>query len=145
MPKPRTTAAAATLALLALVAPATAAQARTTTANWLNVAVFAGSDDKQLIGRDSTTLHCADDGSATGHPHAAQACRDLAAADGDIDRIAHRNGLCPMVYSAVTAKAYGTWNGRHVEYGKTFGNDCVMKAQTGAVFDLAAPAAEWVP
>ncbi|MEU8513515.1 SSI family serine proteinase inhibitor [Kitasatospora sp. NPDC048722] len=140
MPNPRTTAVAATLALLALAAPATAAQARTTTANWLNVALFAGSDDKQLVGRDSATLHCADDGVATGHPHAAQACRDLAAADGDVAGIAHRDGMCPMIYSAVTAKAYGTWNGRHVEYSKTFANDCVMKAQTGAVFDLSVPA-----
>ncbi|MEE1782890.1 SSI family serine proteinase inhibitor [Streptomyces sp. SP17BM10] len=143
MSKPRTTA-AGVLALLALAAPATAAtaaHARTTSANWLNVAVFTGSGDRELIGRDSATLHCPDDGLATGHPHAAQACRDLAAADGDVARIAHRDGMCPMIYSAVTAKAYGTWNGRHVEYGKTFANDCVMKAQTRAVFDFSVPAA----
>ncbi|MGW2250085.1 SSI family serine proteinase inhibitor [Kitasatospora sp. NPDC001660] len=139
MSKPRTTAVAAALALLALAAPATAANAGTT-ANWMNVAVFSG--EKELVGRASATLHCPDGGTSTGHPHAAQACDDLAAADGDIARIAHRNGICSMVYSAVTAKAYGTWNGRHVEYSRTFANDCVMKAQTGAVFDLRVPAAD---
>ncbi|MFJ2577993.1 SSI family serine proteinase inhibitor [Kitasatospora aureofaciens] len=137
MTGPRLTAVATALGLLALAAPSAAAHPRpASTGNWLNVAIFAGQT--ALVGRDSATLHCPDDGTRPGHPHAEQACADLTAADGDVARITHQNGVCPMVYSAVTAKAYGVWNGQRVEYAKTFANDCVMRSETGAVFDFTA-------
>ncbi|MFD6552624.1 SSI family serine proteinase inhibitor [Streptomyces sp. NPDC058398] len=73
-----------------------------------------------------------------GHAHAALACRQLAAAGGDIGRIPRRAGaMCPMLYAPVTASAYGVWDGRRVDYTHAFSNSCVMGAGTGAVFDLA--------
>ncbi|MEU9140677.1 SSI family serine proteinase inhibitor [Streptomyces sp. NPDC048404] len=73
-----------------------------------------------------------------GHAHAALACRQLAAAGGDIGRIPRRAGaMCPMLYAPVTASAYGVWDGRRVGYTHAFSNSCVMGAGTGAVFDLA--------
>ncbi len=72
-----------------------------------------------------------------GHPHAAQACAELAVAEGDIGRIPATPGaLCPMIYAPVTAAARGEWNGRPVSYTHTFANSCVMGAATGAVFAL---------
>lgn len=72
-----------------------------------------------------------------GHPHAARACAELAAAEGDIDRIPDTPGtLCPMIYAPVTAAARGAWDGRPVTYTHTFANSCVMGASTGAVFAL---------
>ncbi|WP_455431806.1 SSI family serine proteinase inhibitor [Streptomyces fagopyri] len=72
-----------------------------------------------------------------GHPHAARACAELAAAEGDIGRIPDTPGaLCPMIYAPVTAAARGAWDGRPVTYTHTFANSCVMGAATGAVFDL---------
>ncbi|WP_392973172.1 SSI family serine proteinase inhibitor [Streptomyces sp. LN245] len=73
-----------------------------------------------------------------GHAHAAKACRELAAAGGDIGRIPGRAGaMCPMLYAPVTASAYGAWDGRRVDYTHAFSNSCVMGAETGAVFDLS--------
>ncbi|MEU1528939.1 SSI family serine proteinase inhibitor [Streptomyces fagopyri] len=72
-----------------------------------------------------------------GHPHAARACAELVAAEGDIDRIPDRPGaLCPMIYAPVTAAARGAWDGRPVTYTHTFANSCAMGAATGAVFAL---------
>ncbi|MFJ3232017.1 SSI family serine proteinase inhibitor [Streptomyces sp. NPDC086787] len=72
-----------------------------------------------------------------GHPRAAGACADLAAADGDIGRIPPKeDAVCTMIYAPVTARAYGQWHGRIVTYEKTFSNACTMAARTGALFAL---------
>ncbi|MET8410937.1 SSI family serine proteinase inhibitor [Streptomyces sp. NPDC005195] len=90
--------------------------------------VFPGTDTR------GTLLLC---DPPQGHPHAAQACAELATAEGDIGRIPATPGaLCPMIYAPVTAAARGEWNGRQVGYTHTFANSCVMGAATGAVFAL---------
>jgi len=71
-----------------------------------------------------------------GHARAAEACADLAAADGRIDRIPAKDTYCPMVYAPVTARAVGEWRGRTVDYEETFPNRCTLQARTGAVFAL---------
>ncbi|MEV0174773.1 SSI family serine proteinase inhibitor [Streptomyces sp. NPDC050803] len=71
-----------------------------------------------------------------GHSRAAEACAELAAADGDIADLAQQDVYCPMIYAPVTAQARGEWNGRPVEYTQTFSNACEMGARTGAVFAL---------
>ncbi|MGY0070641.1 SSI family serine proteinase inhibitor [Streptomyces sp. QTS137] len=74
-----------------------------------------------------------------GHPRAAEACEELAAADGRITGIPARDTYCPMVYAPVTAHARGQWRGQPVEYTKTFPNRCAMEARTGSVFALDGP------
>jgi hypothetical protein len=72
-----------------------------------------------------------------GHSRAADACAELAAADGDIHAIPPRkDAICSLVYAPVTAHATGRWNGRPVAYTQDFSNACVMSARTGAVFAL---------
>ncbi|MFE7814961.1 SSI family serine proteinase inhibitor [Streptomyces sp. NPDC057433] len=71
-----------------------------------------------------------------GHPRAAEACAELAAADGRITGIPARDTYCPMVHAPVTAHARGQWRGQPVEYTETFPNRCVMEARTGSVFAL---------
>ncbi|MEV5797632.1 SSI family serine proteinase inhibitor [Streptomyces collinus] len=72
-----------------------------------------------------------------GHPHAAQACAQLAAAGGDIARIPYAHGVfCPMIYAPVTARARGRWHGRPVAFRETYSSVCVLRARTGAVFAL---------
>ncbi|MFF8033674.1 MULTISPECIES: SSI family serine proteinase inhibitor [unclassified Streptomyces] len=78
-------------------------------------------------------LHCDPPG---GHRHAADACAELAAADGRIEAIPAKDVICPMVYAPVTAQARGTWRGRPVEYTETFPNSCMLAARTGSVFAL---------
>ncbi|MFE0516615.1 SSI family serine proteinase inhibitor, partial [Streptomyces sp. NPDC058964] len=72
-----------------------------------------------------------------GHSHAAEACAELDAADGDIGSVpAKEDVVCPMVYAPVTARARGEWQGRSVLYEETFSNACTMVARTGELFAL---------
>ncbi|MFF8989102.1 SSI family serine proteinase inhibitor [Streptomyces sp. NPDC014983] len=82
---------------------------------------------------DSALLRCLP---PRGHPYAAQACAELMAARGDIDRIPAREVFCPRIYSPVTATARGRWNGRIVDFRRTYTNSCELRARTGAVFAL---------
>ncbi|MHA5050427.1 SSI family serine proteinase inhibitor [Streptomyces sp. SD15] len=124
----------ATVALLTLgSAPAHAMPQEAASDNSLHVTVSSGDDHTSSI--HGTLLHCDPPG---GHSHAAEACKELAAADGDIARIPVKpDVVCPMVYAPVTASARGEWDGRRVEYSRTFSNSCVMGAETGSVFALS--------
>ncbi|MEU4083034.1 SSI family serine proteinase inhibitor [Streptomyces aureus] len=119
--------------LLAAAAPAAHASPRhTLPGNWLSLAVTRG--DARSSDTRGVLLLC---DPPQGHAHAAAACRQLAAARGDIGRIPRRTGvMCPMLYAPVTASAHGRWNGHRVDYRRAFSNSCSMKAQTGAVFDF---------
>ncbi|MFF3450118.1 subtilase-type protease inhibitor [Streptomyces sp. NPDC002667] len=121
--------------LLAGAAPAAHASPRHGLhGNWLSLAVTRG--DARSSDTRGVLLLC---DPPQGHAHAARACRQLAAAGGDIDRIPRRTGvMCPMLYAPVTASAHGRWNGRRVDFTRAFSNSCVMKARTGAVFDLSS-------
>ncbi|MFD9127633.1 SSI family serine proteinase inhibitor [Kitasatospora sp. NPDC059571] len=69
-----------------------------------------------------------------GHPAAARACAELAAAGGDLDRLPRGSALCPMVYQPVTAAADGLWDGRRVHWSQEFANACILRRATGTVF-----------
>ncbi|MFI6333598.1 SSI family serine proteinase inhibitor [Streptomyces sp. NPDC050535] len=100
--------------------------------NWLYVTVTTG--DARSSDTRGTLLLC---DPPQGHTHAAQACEELRAAEGDIGRIPVRaEVLCPMIYAPVTASARGEWNGRPAEYTHTFSNTCMMGVETGSVFAL---------
>ncbi|MFF3417146.1 SSI family serine proteinase inhibitor [Streptomyces sp. NPDC002698] len=119
--------------LLAGAAPAAhAAPGHDLPGDWLRLAVTRG--DAPTGDARGVLLLC---DPPRGHAHAEKACRELAAAGGDIGRIPRRAGaMCPMLYAPVTASAYGVWDGRRVDYTHAFSNSCVMGAETGAVFDL---------
>ncbi|WP_406365101.1 subtilase-type protease inhibitor [Streptomyces sp. NBC_00645] len=100
--------------------------------NWLRLGVTRG--DARSGDTRGVLLLC---DPPQGHGRAAEACEQLRAAGGDIERIPPRSGaVCPMIYAPVTVSAYGAWDGRRVDYTHTFSNSCVMAAGTGAVFDL---------
>ncbi|MFD5264631.1 SSI family serine proteinase inhibitor [Streptomyces sp. NPDC058335] len=118
--------------LLAAVAPAQASAPRThLPGDGLRLTVTTG--DSRSSDTRGTLLLC---DPPQGHSRAAEACADLTAADGDIGAVVHRDAVCSLLYAPVTAHASGRWNGRPVEYTKTFSNTCVMLAETGAVFAL---------
>jgi len=121
-----------TAALLAIGAvPATAAAQPEPGNDWLEVTVTRGDASSGTPHR--AMLRC---DPPRGHARAAEACAELEAADGDLDRIPLRDTYCSMIYAPVTAQARGQWRGRAVEYTRTFPNTCVMTARTGAVFAL---------
>ncbi|MGC3003425.1 SSI family serine proteinase inhibitor [Streptomyces sp. G35A] len=125
----------AAFALLACAAPAQAGTPVHTSPDrtWLMLTVTQGETRSAAEG--GSLLLC---DPPRGHRHAADACAELAAADGHIAGIPAKDVYCPMVYAPVTAHAHGQWQGRPVEYTQTFPNRCVMAARTGSVFALDA-------
>ncbi|MBC2902064.1 SSI family serine proteinase inhibitor [Streptomyces cupreus] len=122
--------AVASLLVLAAV-PAHSAERETFPGNWLYLTLTTGnarSGDTR-----GTLLMC---NPPLGHASAAEACAELAAVEGDIDRMTQKDTLCPMIYAPVSVKARGHWNGRPVEYRRTFDSACRMEAWTGVVFAL---------
>ena len=124
---------AAAALLTACALPAQAAPREAVPGNWLYLTLTRG--DVRSSDTRGTLLLC---DPPQGHAHAAEACEELRAADGRVDRIPPRaDVLCPMIYAPVTAAARGEWNGRPADYRHTFANSCLLGAETGAVFQLA--------
>src|SRR5262245_12349978 len=84
---------AATL-LVAGAAPALAASTGFPPNNWLYLTVSKG--DGRAVSKHGTLLLC---DPPQGHARAAEACTQLATADGDISRIPAKDSFCPMVYA----------------------------------------------
>ncbi|MCC5473744.1 subtilase-type protease inhibitor [Streptomyces sp. NPDC059680] len=133
----RVTAAAGALLTCAGLLAAAPAQAAPRTSfplsdNWLYVTVAPG-EKAQSGDKHGTLLLC--DPLPLGYARAAEACAELAKADGDIARIPQKKGVfCPMIFAPVTVHASGQWNGRPVDYQETYSSKCAMEARTGAVF-----------
>lgn len=121
----------AAVLLAAGQAPAQAAPGHGLQGDWLLLTVTRG--DSRSSDTRGTLLLC---DPPQGHAHAAEACAELAAVGGDIDAIPAGSVFCPMIYAPVTAHARGEWQGRPVDYTRTFSNGCVMAARTGDVFAL---------
>ncbi|MFD8914890.1 SSI family serine proteinase inhibitor [Streptomyces sp. NPDC059575] len=136
-PLTRATAAAAGALVAALglltATPASAAPRSALPGDWLHLTVSQG--ETIAPGSPRALLLC---DPPRGTARAAEACAQLTAAEGDIDRIPPKDVFCTMLYAPVTAHASGIWHGHRVEYTHTFSNGCVMSARTGSVFALDA-------
>lgn len=129
-----TAAGGALLAAAALLAagPAQAAPGAARDGGYLYLTVTSG--DSGSGDTRGTFLLC---DPPQGHARAAEACAELDAVGGDIDRLTPlKDAVCPMIYAPVTAQARGQWNGRPIEYRETFSNSCGLAARTGPVFAL---------
>ena len=81
------------------------------------------------------TLQCDPPGGT--HPSPAAACGRLAQAGGDPNRLdADPDTSCAAIYDPVTATAAGAWEGRPVDWQRTYGNDCELQRATTPVFDF---------
>lgn len=78
-----------------------------------------------------TTLACEPAGGA--HPKATDACADLVRSNGAFERPGG-DLICPMMFAPVTVTAVGHWRGKAVHFEATYGNECIMRSRTGAVF-----------
>ncbi|WP_225826347.1 SSI family serine proteinase inhibitor [Streptomyces naphthomycinicus] len=131
-----TRAAAAAGALLAAAGlltagPAQAAPRDSLSGNWLYLTVARG--DAKSADSPGALLLC---DPPQGHRHAAEACAELDAVGGAIDRIPAEKVFCTMIYAPVTVQARGQWNGRAVDFQETYTSACVMKARTRHVFAM---------
>ena len=83
------------------------------------------------------TLTCAPDGGS--HPNPAVACEQLTAANGYIEDIPEKEGVCTREFRPVVLRASGTWAGEARHYEREFANLCVgVLATGGVVFDFEA-------
>ncbi|CAL9591280.1 SSI family serine proteinase inhibitor [Streptomyces sp. enrichment culture] len=117
--------------LVAGAAPAQATHQDAFPGDWLYLTVTHG--DAQSSDTRGTLLLC---DPPQGHAHAAEACDQLEAVGGRIDRMRPKGGVCPLIYAPVTAHARGVWHGMPVTYSRSFGNACEMADRTGSVFAL---------
>ena len=70
------------------------------------------------------------------HPRADQACLALSDVDGRIDGLSSGQAMCTLEYDPVRVKASGRWRGETRVFEAEFPNPCVMRAETGPVFEL---------
>jgi hypothetical protein len=70
------------------------------------------------------------------HPRADEACLALSDVDGQFDGLTTGQALCTMEYDPIVVKASGTWRGETRTFEAEFPNACVMRAETGPVFDF---------
>lgn len=124
-------AAAASAAGPALAAPASAGQGARPSPRSVLTLTRSKGDASSRSDRSTTTLSCEPSGGP--HPKASQACADLVRSDGAVER-PPSDLVCPMMFSPVTVTAVGLWRGRTVNFTATYGNECIMRARTGAVF-----------
>jgi len=72
------------------------------------------------------------------HPDPQAACDALAATAGDFTKLTAADGsfACTMELRQVTAIAIGTWRGQTVNWSQEFSNPCVLRANTGPLFQF---------
>ncbi|MFD3729470.1 SSI family serine proteinase inhibitor [Streptomyces sp. NPDC058671] len=69
------------------------------------------------------------------HPHRAEACAALENANGNFDALrGEPAGRCTTEHSPVTLRAQGTYQGRTVDWHRTYPNNCQATVKTGPVF-----------
>jgi hypothetical protein len=71
-----------------------------------------------------------------GHPKPAEACATLRRAGADPGKLAPGDSMCVLLYQPVKAELKGVWQGRSVQWTKTYGNTCEMNRATGVLFDF---------
>ena len=126
---------AATAGLLGLGAvPSYAARPITHTrdAAQSQLVLTISAGEKARPAQRRATLTCSPAGGT--HTQAKAACAALKAAKGNPAAIKNDGSMCMMIYDPVTVTATGKWRSKPVRYTHTYGNPCVLKASTGAVF-----------
>lgn len=99
-------------------------------------AVFVLSVQPQVASRDfagrwGASLTCDPTGGA--HKYRHEACAQLRAADGFVERIAPVDRACTLEYLPVEVRAEGLWRGESRSFAKVFPNPCVARVETGGV------------
>jgi hypothetical protein len=80
----------------------------------------------------AVTLRCDPPGGA--HPKPSAACRTLRTVGGRPARLKPAQTMCTMIYAPITAQITGRWNGKKLNWSRTYGNTCEMTRATGVLF-----------
>jgi Subtilisin inhibitor-like len=89
-----------------------------------------------LRGESLQTANLTCDPPGGNHPAPGQACVALSLVDGEIEDLSDGAQACTMQYDPVTVRANGTWRGETRTFTADYSNPCVMRAETGPVFDF---------
>ncbi|GAA2392685.1 hypothetical protein GCM10010420_16630 [Streptomyces glaucosporus] len=130
-PRPRTFAAAAAAALLALV-PASATRA--TEPAQPHGEIFLTISDAGNTWIRGVLLTCPDQDGP--HPRADEACILLDQAGGRMRALPEREQHCTAHHAPVTASATGTWRDVRISWQGKYPSTCALVRKTGAVFDF---------
>ncbi|MGO1054567.1 SSI family serine proteinase inhibitor [Crossiella sp. CA198] len=122
-------------ALFAMTPAATAASTSGLDVSAMTLSVSYGETDS-LVPDESAILAC---NPALGtHPSPTRACRSLARANGDIARLAPKDGYaCTLDYQPRSVSVKGTYRGKELDWQGRFPNTCTMLAETGDLFTFA--------
>ncbi|MDN3296841.1 subtilase-type protease inhibitor [Streptomyces ficellus] len=102
----------------------------------LVLTVAQGEDAATAVPTRAVTLTCTPTPGGT-HPAPQRACAELRQADGRFDRLGGDEGRpCIKIYDPVVVTAEGTWEGRRVNFEKTYANSCILQSQGSAVFSF---------
>ncbi|MGW3469032.1 SSI family serine proteinase inhibitor [Saccharopolyspora sp. NPDC000995] len=121
----------------ALIAATVIASASTVAAAPANgpSALRLSLDTSAALARSIAVLECHPAGGT--HTHAAQACTELEAVQADFRQMTpDQSKTCTFQYQPITARLEGNWHGKPVSFTETYPNSCVLKSETGVVFDL---------
>ncbi|MFJ8362104.1 protease inhibitor [Streptomyces sp. NPDC093984] len=119
----------------ALAAP-TAAPATLYAPSALVLTMGHGQQATTATPERAVTLNCAPTASGS-HPDAPDACAELRAAGGDLDALSYQEGvMCTKLYNPVVVTVQGVWQGKRVDYQRTFANECVKNSYGTAVFEF---------
>ncbi|WP_149180427.1 subtilase-type protease inhibitor [Streptomyces sp. TRM49041] len=84
----------------------------------------------------AVTLTCTPAPGGT-HPSPQAACDTLRAVDGEFTALrGDGTRACIKIYDPVVVTAQGIWEGQRVDYERTYGNSCVMRAESADVFSF---------
>ena len=123
--------AAAAMTIAGVAAPAASAQVDQPTILFLSIS------QGETITADAPTvsLTCSPTGGT--HPSAAEVCAALDYVRGELEMAdADPNRMCTMIYAPVTVSAFGFVGNRMVDIERTYGNACVMAADTGSLYQF---------
>lgn len=82
----------------------------------------------------TTQLNCEPAGGL--HKNAKDACDGLAPVEGDFTKMEDSGAMCTMELNPTKATLRGKWRGKKVVFEEVFSNPCVMRVNTGKVFDF---------
>ncbi|MEW2081538.1 subtilase-type protease inhibitor [Streptomyces sp. NPDC005283] len=96
-----------------------------------------GDDAATATVERAVTLTCAPRPGGS-HPSPAAACTELLIVNGEFSALAEQKShkMCTRQWNPVVLSARGVWQGKHVDWSATYGNECEMEGSMakGTVF-----------
>ncbi|WKX69592.1 subtilase-type protease inhibitor [Streptomyces sp. XD-27] len=104
----------------------------------LVLTIGSGDDAKTATVQRAVTLNCRPKAGGT-HPDASGACAALYGVDGRFAELPTPESdgrACTKDYRPIVVTAQGVWDGRRVDYSRTYGNACTMESLRSVVFSF---------